>query len=685
MIRILLVDDQKATLEALNVELSGEPDFTVVGTASDGNAAIEQARLLNPDLVLMDLEMPVLDGIDAAQVIHQKFPHVKVLMLSGHDDQDRIARSLQAGAIGYVLRKTPLEELKQEIRFVAQGSSTHVSREVLSKVIPSLDIPTSIESPPLPSPVKVAVDAEAFAMNGSTSLGVLSSNPHSLAKSEESSTSIKPNSAPLTPVKALPKKRRLGWLVGLLALGLIAGSSYIIYSRVIAPRRAASSKVETVPVERTDLQLSVSANGVVRSERSINVSPKNAGVLQRLLVQEGDQVQKGDTIAIMDDSNLRGQLTQAQGQLAAAQATLNKLLAGTRAEDLAQAEARVAQAEAQRAKVRNGGRPEEVAQAETQVESARAQLELAQIRTKRFQQLANDGAISQDRLDEVLTNERNAQATFNQTQKQLEQVKRARPEDIALANQQLEEAKQGLRALQNGPRSEEIDQARAQVLSAQGSVQSIRSQLNDTVVRAPYSGTIIQKTAEEGSLIVPARPVLGTGGQSDGSNPSSIVTLASAIQVVANVAESNIAQMKLNQDAAIEADAYPRQKFSGRVIQVANQSVVVQNVTSFEVKVQILSDPKRQLQPGMNVDVVFQTGKLDNVMTIPTVAILRQAAGTGVYVEGSDQKPIFKPLVTGVTVGAKTVVESGLNGNERVFISFPEGFRPTSNIPGIPR
>jgi HlyD family secretion protein len=684
MIRILLVDDQKATLEALNVELSEEPDFTVVGTASDGNAAIEQAHLLNPDLVLMDLEMPILDGIDATQVIHQKFPHIKVLMLSGHDDQDRITRSLQAGAMGYVLRKTPLEELKQEIRFVAQGY-THISREVLNKVIPSLAIPTSPESSRLAAPVKVAIDTEVFAMNGSSKLEGPGSNPHSLAKSEASSTAIKPNPAPLTPVKALPKKRRLGWLAGLLALGLIAGSSYTVYSRVIAPRRAASSKVETVPIERTDLQLSVSANGVVRSERSINVSPKNAGVLQRLLVQEGDQVQKGDTIAIMDDSNLRGQLTQAQGQLAAAQATLNKLLAGTRAEDLAQAEARVAQAEAQRTKVRNGGRPEEVAQAETQVESARAQLDLAQIRTKRFQQLANDGAISQDRLDEVLTNERNAQATFNQAQEQLEQVKRARPEDIALANQQLEEAKQALRALQNGPRSEEIDQARAQVLSAQGAVQSIQSQLNDTVVRAPYSGTIIQKTAEEGSLIVPARPVLATGGQSDGSNPSSIVTLASAIQVVANVAESNIAQMKLNQDAAIEADAYPRQKFSGRVIQVANQSVVVQNVTSFEVKVQILSDPKQQLQPGMNVDVVFQTGKLDNVMTIPTVAILRQAAGTGVYVEGPDQKPIFKPLVTGVTVGAKTVVESGLNGNERVFISFPEGFRPTSNIPGIPR
>jgi HlyD family secretion protein len=479
-----------------------------------------------------------------------------------------------------------------------------------------------------------------------------------------------------------PKKSRLA--TTLLLLGVLAIAGVVLYRQVILPRRAAKNQGKTIAVERTNLPLKVSANGVVKPERSVNLSPKNAGVLQRLWVEEGDSVKQGQLIATMDDSDFLGQQTQAQGQLKAAQANLNKLLAGTRPEDIAQAEARVAQAQSQLTRLRNGGRPEEVAQAEAQVDSAQAQLELAQIRSKRFQGLAKEGAISQDRLDEVLTNERNAKASLNQAQKQLEQVRQVRPEDLAAGTAQLNEAQQALQLLRNGPRVEDIQQARAQVQSARGAVQAIQTQLNDTVIRAPFAGIITQTNALEGSLVVPARPVLSSSGQSS-DNPSSVVTLVDTNQVVANVAESNVGQIKVGSPAIIEADAYTQEKFSGQVTQLAFQSVVVQNVTSFPVKVKVLNDVQKLLRPGMNVSVDFQVGQLENAMTVPTVAILRQENGTGVYIAGADQQPIFRPLTTGTTIGSKTVVLSGLTGNEQVFISFPEGFRPKSSLPGLGR
>lgn len=480
------------------------------------------------------------------------------------------------------------------------------------------------------------------------------------------------------------RKKRSSWLItAVLLLGIGVGG-YVLYQRVILPRRAAKNTVKTVPLERVDLPLNVSANGVVRPKRSIHVSPKNAGVLQRLWVREGERVQKGQIIAKMDDSNFQGQLTQAQGQLAASQANLNRLLAGSRSEEIGQAEARVAQAQGQLTRLNNGGRPEEVAQAKARVDSAQAQLDLAKIRSERFTALQKEGAISQDRLDEVLTNQRNAQASLNQARQQLDQVKTVRPEDIAIATQQLNEAEEALRLVRKGPRREDIEQARSQVLVAQGAIQTISAQLNDTVLRAPFSGVVTQTNAEEGSLVVPARPVVsGSGQQSD--NPSSVITLVDTNEIVANVAESSISQIKIGSPATIEADAFSQQKFSGIVTQLALQSVVVQNVTSFEVKVKVTDDTQNLLQPGMNVTLDFQVGQLNQVLTVPTVAIIRQEVGTGVYIAGPDQKPIFKPLVTGMTVGAKTVVISGLTGNEQIFISFPEGFRPKASLPGLGR
>ncbi|HEY9806562.1 MAG TPA: biotin/lipoyl-binding protein, partial [Candidatus Obscuribacterales bacterium] len=161
------------------------------------------------------------------------------------------------------------------------------------------------------------------------------------------------------------------WIVGLVVLGVVAGGGYTAYSQMTTTQRQATrQRVQTATVERMTLPITIAANGTVQPERSINVSPKNSGVLKELLVKEGDRVEAGQLLAYMDSSNLRGQLTQAQAQVASAQANLDQLLAGNRPQEVAQAQAQVAAAQANLNKLLAGNRPQEVAQAQAQLTSA---------------------------------------------------------------------------------------------------------------------------------------------------------------------------------------------------------------------------------------------------------------------------------------------------------------------------
>jgi DNA-binding NarL/FixJ family response regulator len=137
MIRLLLVDDQDLICQGLKAMLALEPDLQVVGTARDGVTALEQVAALKPDMVLMDVQMPVMDGIEATRRICQQFPEVHVLVLSTFDDDQYIAQSIRAGAKGYLLKDMPSEELAQAIRLVHRGY-TQLGPGLMEKLIISL-------------------------------------------------------------------------------------------------------------------------------------------------------------------------------------------------------------------------------------------------------------------------------------------------------------------------------------------------------------------------------------------------------------------------------------------------------------------------------------------------------------------------------------------------------------------
>lgn len=586
------------------------------------------------------------------------------------------------------------------------------------------------------------------------------------------------------------KKGLTPWLGGLLATGLLAGVGYTAYSQLaVKQRNETGRKEKTVAVERLNLPITISANGTIVPERSVNVSPKTSGVLKSLLVNEGDSVEKGEILAYMDDSNLQGQLTQTRGQLAGAEANLQKLLNGNRSQDIAAAKAVLAEQQASLEKLLNGNRSQDVAVAEAQVAEQQANLqkllngnrtqEIVVAEAQVAEQQANlqtllngnrpediaqataklrDAEYAQNQAEEefqrnqelyaagaialqIVNNSRTARDRAGTQVRQAEQAvallkagarpqeiaaaraaveqkrqalalvrsgarpediaagraaveqKRqalalvrsgARPEEIAQARAAVEQKQQALALLEAGSRPEDIAQARAQVLSATGSLQSVEALIDDTVLRAPFSGTVTRKYADPGAFVTPTT----AGSAVSSATSSSILSLASKNQLIANVAETNIAQIQIGQAASIQADAFAGKTFAGKITQVSPQSIVQQNVTSFEVKASIINDDKQMLRSGMNVNVEFKAGELKNVLVVPTAAIVRQQRATGVFVPGGkDGKPAFIPIKTGMTVDDKTEVRSGLKGDEKVLISLPPGLRPKSQNPssgGIP-
>ncbi len=118
MIRLLIVDDQPAVRKGLKLRLAAEPDLSVVGEASDGEAALELAQALSPDVVLMDVEMPHMDGIAAANALREIFPNICVIMLSIHDDAHTRSCSEKAGAVAFISKSVPADMLLETIRQV---------------------------------------------------------------------------------------------------------------------------------------------------------------------------------------------------------------------------------------------------------------------------------------------------------------------------------------------------------------------------------------------------------------------------------------------------------------------------------------------------------------------------------------------------------------------------------------
>jgi DNA-binding NarL/FixJ family response regulator len=149
-IRILIVDDQALFREALATLLSAQPDIEVVAEAANGDEALRMAVLQRPDIILMDLRMPVLDGVSATRRLHEQMPDCRVIVLTTFDDDELVFEGLRAGAVGYLLKDVSSEKLFEAIHSAARGEYF---------LLPSITAKVMAEFSRLPRPSHAQVDS----------------------------------------------------------------------------------------------------------------------------------------------------------------------------------------------------------------------------------------------------------------------------------------------------------------------------------------------------------------------------------------------------------------------------------------------------------------------------------------------------------------------------------------------
>lgn len=277
-IRVLIVDDQNLVRQRLKLLLEPEANLEIVGTAEDGAIAIKQVESLQPDVVLIDLEMPGMNGVKATSIISKRFPECQILVLSSHDTSEYINQAMAAGAKGYLLKDTPIEELKSAICSVSKGYS-QLSPGLWNKIRQNAAVDTS--------------------------------SNETLAKSQPKSSSTQPDSkdSRLFRQKSLerlasPEKldqlmqvvNPKSWLP-LATLGCLVAAAGIwsVYGRI--------------PV-------TVEGRGVlIYPSKVVPLQSKSSGQLLDLKIRSGDEIKKGDVLATVAQIDLRKQLELAKAKL----------------------------------------------------------------------------------------------------------------------------------------------------------------------------------------------------------------------------------------------------------------------------------------------------------------------------------------------------------------------------------
>jgi HlyD family secretion protein len=304
---------------------------------------------------------------------------------------------------------------------------------------------------------------------------------------------------------------------------------------------------------RGDADDGLSASGTVEATEA-SLGFQAAGRIERILVNEGDRVKAGDTLAVLDRTELEARHAQARAQLSAAEATL--------------------------AELQRGARTEELAQAREADSTAAARLADAQRDLARAQQLFRGGAASQEAFDK---------ARFA----------------ADVARSQREQAAQQLRLVQAGPRAERIAAQRAMVQSAQALLRQVGAQLANAVVVAPFGGIVTVRQRQPGEIVGPGAPVVTVANFDDR-------------WVRIYIAENRLGAVSVGEAATITTDTYRDRSYPGIVSFIASEAEFTpRNVQTTEervklvyaVKVRITGDSTLALKPGMPADVVLRAKK----------------------------------------------------------------------------
>jgi len=372
----------------------------------------------------------------------------------------------------------------------------------------------------------------------------------------------------------------------------------------------------------------LSASGYIVAHHKIDVNSKVTGRVAWIGVEKGDHVKEGQVLVRLEDEEFRAQYEQARGAWESAKARL--------------------------AAAEHGSRPEEIQEADHNLAEARATAANDKINLDRTRGLVAEGVLSKQALDD-------AAAKYDASQHRADSLE------------------QTLRLAKLGPRVEDIDRARADVDTAKGNMDYAKSQLDATLIRAPVTGTILERTAEKGELVT-AQFASGAEGGPRGS----VVALADLndIQVELDIAQSDFAKLGPKQEGIVGVDAYPDRKYKGVIAEISPEAN--RQKATVQVKVQILN-PDQYLRPEMNSTVQFLAPATDKSaaakqtgVVIPTNA-LRDKDGTKFVLIAFNSRAVRREVhIIGQRSGGYLV--DGLVGGENVITTAPANLEDGQKI-----
>ena len=371
----------------------------------------------------------------------------------------------------------------------------------------------------------------------------------------------------------------------------------------------------------------LTASGYVVAHHKIAVGAKVMGRVSWIGVEKGDSVSEGQVLVRLEDSEFRAQVNQARANLAAAQARLDRL--------------------------RTGSRPEEKLKDKAAVLQAEANLKNAEAEYQRSEQLFRSGVASKAELDRAIANR-----------------------DTAVA--MVQAAKQSSAMTDIGPRAEDIRAASAEVQQMKAALDYANTQLTATEIRAPVSGTVLERIVERGEMVSPSA-FGGSGAR------TSVVDLADLtdLQVELDISQTDFARLKSGQRAEIIPEAFPNLRFTGFIEEIAPEANRAKSTVQVKVKVE---SPNEQLRPEMNARVNFLSDKVAATqgqtiarVLVPKAAVLKKDNNSFVFVVKGNRVE-QRTIRTGEESGDAYVVIDGLSGNETVAVTGADKLRDGDRV-----
>ncbi len=403
MIGILIVDPQKSVRARLKEIINSTADFQLIGTAEDGFGAIAKVDALRPDIVLLNIEMPQLNGLTITRIIAQECKQTKIVVFSSHNSEEYIAKSIAAGATGYLLKGTSDEEIQQAIRFVHKGC-THIGAG-LFETLPPVERKTTLLS--------ASSIGEAIVNSSQTSVAVL----------ERSPAAVSPIQSKITPEPNKNKWSALAWL--LIALSLTTGI-YLMRQWLRKPLPALSLSEQTATFADTKF------TGKIQPAKTFKIAAIAPAVVDEIYVQIGEEVEASQPLMVLKNAEAEAQMKQIlqerqlanqqqQGVIQQQQNIKQRIYEleqqiGSLKYNLAPLRTKIAEANLEVSLAQSQADKLPLRQRQDSIARTKALYERALSRFNRWNTLNKQGAISQEQLEQALADLKVAKIDFETAQ-----------------------------------------------------------------------------------------------------------------------------------------------------------------------------------------------------------------------------------------------------------------------------